>query len=122
MPLVMPSIKNKAYDLLLKSLDELTRGVIKHCSNPRIASSLDVAELVALKTDLELLREDYVRHETEARKAYEQFHVKFKSVQKKVSNDCRILKGILDPSAEELLDFGIFPERSKNPKKKVLVD
>lgn len=117
----MPSVKNKAYDQLLTALGELIRGAIKHSSNPKIAANLSAGELAALKKDLELLRKHYVHQETEARKAYERFNVRFKSVQKRASNACRILKGILDPHAAELLDFGILPERPKTPKKNVLI-
>ena len=113
----MPSVTNKAYDALLKVLDQLTAGAVKHRDNPRIAASLDPSELAMLKTELELLRQDYLRHENEARKAYEHFNEKFNFAKKRVSNDCRIIKGILDPQAQDLQDFGISPERSKAPKK-----
>lgn len=116
----MPSVTNKAYDSLLKILNNLTEGAQKHASNPRIAASLHASELEVLKTDLEFLRQDYLRQEKQAREAYEQFKVKFKFAQKKVSNDCRIIKGILDPKAEDLQDFGIAPEKSKAPKKRVM--
>ncbi|MEX2231744.1 MAG: hypothetical protein WD824_06275 [Cyclobacteriaceae bacterium] len=113
----MPSVTNKAYDSLLKVLDHLTMGSQKHRGNPRIAANLNPSELEVLKTELELLRQDYLRQEAEARSAYERFNAKFNFAKKRVSNDCRIIKGILDPRAEELRDYGIVPERSKAPKK-----
>lgn len=113
----MPSVTNKAYDLLLKGVDALTEGALKHTSNPRIAANLNASELQALKTGLEFLRQDYLHQEMEARKAYDRFNVRFKLAQQTVGNDCRIIKGILGPRSEELMDFGIVPERSKASKK-----
>lgn len=109
----MPSVTNKAYDTLLRSVDQMVEGARKHHSNPKIATNLNEKDLLALKAELTALRDRYLRYESEARTAYEQFQAKFKSAQKKVSNDYRIIKGILDPKAEQLLDFGIIPEKSR---------
>lgn len=109
----MPSVNNKAYDALLKLLGLLIHGIKKHSSNTRITATLSVIELEAVKAELELLRTTYLQQERDAREAYEQFNAKFKSAQKRISNDSRIIKGILDPRAEVLLDFGITPEKAK---------
>src|SRR5687768_2116899 len=108
----MPSITNKAYDLLLTTLDHLIKGLSVHALNSRISSSLDKAELEVLRKDLESLRNDYLHSERLAREAYEKFNLKFKYSQRRVSNDCRIIKGIFDPKGDQLRDFGIMPERS----------
>lgn len=109
----MPRITNKAYDQLLKNIGELIAGALKHSSNPRIAANLNAKDLEDLKAELTFLRLDYLQKEKQAREAYENFNMKFRLAQKRVSNDCRIIKGVLDPRADELSDFGIMPERSK---------
>jgi hypothetical protein len=115
----MPSIKNKAYEMLLSLLSQLVYESRKHSSNPKITMNVNIEELQTVKTDLEFLRRDYIQKEKQARTAYKKFNEKFKISQRIVSNECRIIKGILDPNAEELHDFGIVPEKPKARKKRI---
>lgn len=114
----MPSITNKAYDALLILLDDLVNGIQKHPSNRKIIATLNAKELKAIRQELEFLRNDYIQKENMARVSYASFKAKFILVQKRASNDIRIIKGILDPKANELLDFGIIPEKEKMSHKK----
>lgn len=114
----MPSITNKAYDALLILLDDLVNGIQKHPSNRKIIATLNAKELKAIRQELEFLRNDYIQKENMARVSYANFKTKFILAQKRASNDIRIIKGILDPKANELLDFGIIPEKEKMSHKK----
>lgn len=113
----MPSITNKAYDALLVTLDDLANGIRRHSSNKRITATLNAEELGVIREELELLRNDYIQKENMARISYLNFKTKFIQAQKRASNDIRIIKGILDPKANELLDFGIIPEKTKGSQK-----
>src|SRR5688500_4011005 len=113
----MPSIANKAYDVLLIVLKQLADGIVKHsATNSEIRSSLRESELREVKAELELLREKYLQSEKETRKAYNEFGVKLKTAQELAGNKIRIIKGILGPKSTDLNDFGILPEKSKTAK------
>jgi hypothetical protein len=113
----MPSVTNKAYDVLLTTLEQLAEGTRKHADNAKVSACIDEEELRTLRAELESLRENYLQKEAQARMAYHAFEIKFKAAQQRSSNDIRIVKGLLGPKAEELRDFGIMPERSKASKK-----
>lgn len=116
----MPSTSNKAYESLLIEMDRLAEGVKKHAANLKVMAVIKEGELRAQKQELENLRLSYLEKEQQARLAYDQFEKKFKSVQKDSSNCIRILKGIFGTKAEELIDFGIVPEKSKTSKRSVI--
>lgn len=113
----MPSINNKAYDQAVRMLDRLKDGLQRHEANPRLAAILGPSGLELLKSELVILRKTYLEQENRAREAYEQFNVKFKEVQQRISNETRVIKGVLNPRSEELLDFGILPEKAKSQKR-----
>ena len=116
----MPSVENKAYDALIITLVQLGGGIRKHSANLKIKVSTRETELTSIKDELQLLREEYLIAEKKARAAYNEFKMKFKSAQQRVSSETRIIKGILGPKSEDLRDFGINPERSKTSKHKRL--
>jgi hypothetical protein len=109
----MPRITNKAFDQLLLTLEQLVTGGKKHQHQKKIAALLDTDELSSTKDDLVQLRLEYIQKELEARRAYEQFRHQFVHAQRKTSNDCRILKGILGPKSPTLIDFGLVPDKEK---------
>lgn len=117
----MPSVTNKSYDGLIEFLSNFSKGLVKHASNEGIAASLNTSEIEVLKTELERFRRDYIDQEKRARESYNRFKLKFQYAQKKVSNDTRIIRGILGPKSKDLIDFGILPERSKAGDERVNV-
>ncbi len=48
---------------------------------------------------------------------YDTFKAEFAEAQKKYGDDVRILKGIFGRNAQDLMDFGIAPEKSERKKK-----
>ena len=119
-PLTMPSVSNKVYDAFLKTLADLETGIRKHSStNTKIKNSLDVSEIRMLKDNLQSTREAYLKAEQSARVSYQEFEMQFKLVKQRLSNVGRIIKGIFGPKADELIDFGITPERSRSRRDKM---
>lgn len=118
----MATINNKVYNEFMARLEAMSDGVKKYqANNTRIAANFSEAEIKTLKSELESLRENYIQRETEARKAYDAFAEQLRLSQVMHANNTRIVKGIMGRTAEELKDFGVFPEKATKPKSKAKV-